>query len=56
MTDVEKERECPECGKELRRDEDPHGVSYQCLAHDCLSLFGQEEIESNHLKGLPNEQ
>ena len=36
---------CPECGKELRHDEDAHGVTYQCLAHDCLSLFSQDEIE-----------
>jgi hypothetical protein len=35
---------CPECGKELDRREDPHGVSYQCLALDCLSLFGEDEI------------
>jgi len=37
--------ECPECGEELDRREDPKGVTYQCLAHDCFSLFGADEIE-----------
>jgi len=36
---------CPECGKELDRCEDPYGVTYQCVASDCLSLFGADEID-----------
>lgn len=50
MSEQIDERECPECGKELRRDEDLHGVSYQCLAHDCFSLFSRQEIEGDHRK------
>jgi len=45
----ERERECPECGKGLRRDEDPCGITYQCLAHDCLSMFSRHEIEGDDL-------
>jgi hypothetical protein len=36
---------CPECGKELERGEDPFGITYQCLASDCLSLFDADEID-----------
>lgn len=36
--------ECPECGGELLRGEDPHGVTWQCFAHDCLSHFAGDEI------------
>ena len=44
MTDT-REYRCPECGSFLRRDEDPYGVVYQCLAYDCYSLFDAAEIE-----------
>ncbi len=45
---------CPECGKDLQRNEDPHGVTYQCLAHDCLSLFVREEIEAPQPRSTNN--
>lgn len=38
------EPKCPSCGRELRRDEDPLGVTYQCIAHDCMEMFREDEI------------
>jgi len=45
LIDRQGDAECPECGRELQRNEDPYGVTYQCAGHDCYSLFTAAEIE-----------
>ncbi len=37
-------KQCPQCGAELDRCEDPHGVSWQCHQPDCLGTFDDNEI------------
>ncbi len=41
------EIECPQCGAELMRCEDEHGVADQCVALDCLGCFDADEIEED---------
>lgn len=49
MTSEEERRDCPQCGRELDRCEDPFGVSWQCHQYDCLGLFGDDEINGDHI-------
>ena len=41
----EQDYECPSCGDVLLRGQDKIGVTYQCLALDCMELFDADEIE-----------
>lgn len=42
-------RVCPSCSEPLDRREGPTGVTYQCLAHDCLETWFPDEIEPDGL-------
>lgn len=44
MTDTSEQHQCPECGNDLDLRIGPFGVSYQCLAPDCLLTYAEDEI------------
>lgn len=48
-TDEREAIACPSCGRPLQRNEDPHGVTYQCQGHDCFEMYGADEVEPIHL-------
>lgn len=41
----EVEYECPSCGVVLLKCQDNHGITYQCMAMDCLQCYDASEIE-----------